>query len=109
MVGVVEFYKTHGVRATLKEFNISYRVLKKICAEEGFVKSKEQIKETYKTTKIDKYGSLDKAYEVSAQHRKDTILERYHSMEMFDFVRDNNSKITNRKKYGKDYFLMKGE
>lgn len=55
---VLEFYSNHNVKSTLKKFDITYRELKEICAKEGFVKSQEQIRETYYTTRIEKYGSI---------------------------------------------------
>ena len=59
VVEVIEYYSNHNVKSTLKKFDISYRELKEICSAAGFVKSSEQIKETYKTTRLEKYGSLD--------------------------------------------------
>ena len=55
---IIKYYSNHNVRATLKKFEITYNELKEICARANFVKSKEQIRETYKTTRIEKYGSL---------------------------------------------------
>lgn len=56
---VVQYYSDHNVKSTLKKFNITYAELKEICLQENFVKSKEQIRNTYKTTRIDKYGSIE--------------------------------------------------
>lgn len=56
---VVQYYSDHNVKSTLKKFNITYAELKEICLRENFVKSKEQIRNTYRTTRIDKYGSIE--------------------------------------------------
>ena len=55
---IISYYSNHNVKSTLKKFNITYAELKEICAEADFVKSSAQIKETYKTTRIEKYGSI---------------------------------------------------
>ena len=56
---IVEYYSNHNVKSTLKKFNITYAELKEICLKENFIKSREQIRNTYKTTRIDKYGSIE--------------------------------------------------
>ena len=56
---VVQYYSDHNVKSTLKKFNITYAELKEICLRENFVKSREQIRNTYRTTRIDKYGSIE--------------------------------------------------
>ena len=56
---VVKYYANHNVKSTLKKFNITYAELKELCLRENFVKSKEQIRDTYKTTRIEKYGSIE--------------------------------------------------
>ena len=55
---IIIYYSTHNVKSTLKKFNITYSELKQLCKENNFVKSSEQIKETYRTTRIEKYGSI---------------------------------------------------
>jgi IS1 family transposase len=56
---ILDYYSNHNVKSTLKEFNITYSELKDICERNNFVKSSDQIKETYKTTRIEKYGSIE--------------------------------------------------
>jgi len=56
---IIAYYSNHNVRSTQREFGITYTELKKICEEENFKKSSEQIKETYRTTHIEKYGSIE--------------------------------------------------
>lgn len=65
---IIEYYSTHGVRSTLKKFNISYTTLKKICNEYNFIKSKDQIKKSYTTTRIEKYGSIENFLESRRLH-----------------------------------------
>ena len=55
---IISYYSNHNVKSTLNKFGITYNELKNICSDAGFVKSSEQIKETYKTTRIEKYGSI---------------------------------------------------
>lgn len=56
---VIEFYSNHNVKTTLKKFNITYSELKEVCKRNDFAKTSEQIKETYRTTRIEKYGSIE--------------------------------------------------
>lgn len=56
---VIRYYSTHGVRSTLKKFGISYGELKRICKAYDFEKSPEQIRKSYETTRIEKYGSME--------------------------------------------------
>ena len=56
---VIAYYSNHNVKSTLRKYNITYNELKEICEAENFTKSSEQIKETYKTTRIEKYGSIE--------------------------------------------------
>lgn len=56
---ILTYYSTHNVKSTLNKFDITYAELKEICKVEHFVKTSEQIKETYRTTRIEKYGSIE--------------------------------------------------
>jgi len=68
---ILAYYSNHNVRSTLKKFEITYKELKEICSKYNFTKTSDQIKETYKTTRIEKYGSI-KGYRIA----KKNALER---------------------------------
>ena len=55
---ILAYYSNHNVRSTLKKFDITYGELKKICSNHNFVKTSDQIKETYYNTRVEKYGSI---------------------------------------------------
>ena len=56
---ILTYYSTHNVKSTLNKFDITYAELKELCKAAHFVKTSEQIKETYRTTRIEKYGSIE--------------------------------------------------
>lgn len=85
---IIEFYSTHNVKDTLKEFNITYAELKDICIRANFVKSPEQIKETYRNTRIRKYGSIEGYRKAKWENTKRTKESLY----LKDWVDKYNSK-----------------
>ena len=103
---IIDYYKTHNVRDTQKKFGITYKELLKICSEGNFIKSKEQIRETYKTTKAEKYGSLDAAYSHMVKAKEKTILRKYGSYDLYYEIRDNNNRKTNLRNSGFAYPMM---
>lgn len=103
---VIDYYKNHSVKATLKEFGISYRRLKEICSEYDFIKSKEQIRETYRTTRVEKYGSIEAYREAKESAFNDTIDKKYGDVSLYNFIKYNNIKRTNQKLRGVDNVMQ---
>jgi len=68
---ILAYYSNHNVKSTLKKFDITYGELRDICLKHNFSKTSEQLKETYRTTRIEKYGSI-KGYRMA----KKSALER---------------------------------
>ena len=56
---ILTYYSTHNVKSTLKKFKITYAELRSICNKNNFTKTSEQLKETYRNTRIEKYGSIE--------------------------------------------------
>lgn len=56
---ILDYYSNHNVKSTLRKFNITYSELKGVCERNNFIKTSDQIKETYRTTRIEKYGSIE--------------------------------------------------
>mgnify|MGYP007115376944 CR=1 FL=1 len=56
---ILDYYATHNVHATQKKFGITYWELRALCDKVGFKKTSEQLKETYRNTRIEKYGSIE--------------------------------------------------
>ena len=81
---VINYYTNHNVKSTLKEFDITYAELKRICSRNNFYKTSEQIKETYKTTRIEKYGSIEGYREAKDKAFNNTILKKYGSKEFYN-------------------------
>lgn len=104
---VIEYYKTHNMQQTMREFHISYRTLKKLL--DGYTKTPEQIKQSYRDTKILHFGSYEAYCEHVKTKRNETIEDVYRSKELYNFIRDNNAKESNLKKYGCEYPKQKKE
>lgn len=89
---VINYYSSHNVRSTLKKFGITYNELKEICEDSKFIKSPDQIKETYRTTRIEKYGSLEGYREAKEKAFTETVISKYGSKEFYNWIKMQNTK-----------------
>ena len=91
---ILEYYSTHNVKSTLKKFNITYNELRQICNENNFIKTSEQIKETYKTTRLEKYGSIQKYRDAkkAALYRTKGILGLIDWADNYNKLKENKMK-----------------
>ena len=93
---ILDYYSNHNVKSTTKKFNITYTELKTICKVHNFVKTPEQIKDTYKTTREEKYGSLEGYRKSKKEALKNTINEKYSNDNLYNWIKGEN-KSNNKK------------